>query len=196
MKIRVLVASLLICLFALSLLGCGGSKSTAPARTEVTAQTGPCPIWYTVRPEDPNFEFGAATETSKDLQMAVDKAKLSARAELAEAMNTLIQRLATDFREEIGLAEESEVLRKFTQATKGVVDQTITGSRVRETSQVKEGTVWRACVLMELPQEIQGGAILNTISKDEEMYTRFRESETFKALDAAVKDKRAYESSR
>ncbi len=187
---RKLLGALVLAGFVgIMLQGCGGS---AP-EPEPMADTGPCPSWFSMPPEDPDFLYAPATATSRDLQTAMDKAKLSGRAQLAAQVETHIEGLQTRFNEEIGLAEESKILDKFSQAMRGVIDQTLRGSRAKESSSKKEGSVWRACVLMEVPVATADGNVVDAISKDEEMYTRFRESQMFQQLEYQLQQKRERE---
>ena len=75
---RLLVTTLVIVLL---LAGCGPKY-----KSDISA-----PDWYLSPPEDPNFLFGAASATSVDFQIALDKAK-------------------QDFDKEMELVEKSEML--------------------------------------------------------------------------------------
>ncbi len=192
MSRKMIVLVSLICMAGFSTMGCGGSAPPAPT----ASPDSPCPAWFSSPPEDPNFFYAASTATSRDLQMAMDKARLAGRGQLSAQLSTHIQGLTTNFNEEIGLAEEAHILAKYTSATKQVIDQTLRGSKAKETSQRKEGNVWRACVLMEVPVGSAESDLVAQISKDEEMYTRFRESQTFKQLEYEIDKKREYDASK
>lgn len=137
-------------------------------------------------PEDPNYLFAAATATSRDLQLAVNKAKTEARRDVASQMEVRIQGLTKKFDEEVGLGEDAELLASYKQATKEVISQTLNGARAREQSTSKEGTVWRACVLMELPIGAANAALASKIKANKAMYTRFRASQAFEELEEEV----------
>jgi hypothetical protein len=194
MKRWTIVTTFLLGLVVLANLGCGGSPSVEPE--EEFTNEGPCPSWYVNPPTDENFLYAASTATSQDLQMAVDKARTSGRLLLASQIETHIQGLTAQFSEEVGLAEESKLLAKTSVAVKAVVDHTLRGSRAAKTSQMKEGNVWRACVLMETPVADAESNLMRTISKDEEMYTRFRESQTFQMMEHEIDKQREYEAGR
>ena len=51
----------------------------------------------------------------------------------------------------------------------------------------KDGEIWRAYVLVEYPIGAANNAFVQQIKKQEELYTRFRSSETFKELEDEVK---------
>lgn len=175
-------------LFALLLafvwIGCGGgNKTNLPATEE-----GEIPEWFLNVPSDPNFEvlYAARTSTSRDLQTAMDKATTDARAEIARQVELQVQGLQKNFIEETGLSDDSELLSQFTQATKTVVNQSISGSRVTKSKPLKDGNTWRAYVLVEYPLSAARKLLANQIKANEQLYTRFRSSETFKELEKEI----------
>ena len=92
---RIFISFLLVTL-SLMLTGCGGSKSL-----EAT-DTGDIPDWFTNVPKDPNFLYGAKTATSRDLQLAFDKAATDARAEIGRQVEIKVEGLQKRFQEETG----------------------------------------------------------------------------------------------
>ena len=173
-----------LALLALYMLnGCAGTKGGSDS---------PCPEWFTMLPEDPNYLFSAATATSRDLQLAVNKAKTEARRDLASQMELRIQGMTKKFDEEVGLAEDAELLASFTQVTKEIISQTLNGTRAREQDTQKEGTGWRACVLMELPIGTANAALVDKIKANKAMYTRFRASQAFDELENEVEKYEEY----
>ncbi|RMD93811.1 MAG: hypothetical protein D6813_03390 [Calditrichaeota bacterium] len=178
-------SKILFCLFSLPLifiLACGGSQTL-----KTTAEDNCIPAWYTTIPQDPNYLFAVSTANSRDLGLATDKAVTSARAEIGRQMEVRIQSLQKRFDEEVGLAEDSELRQMFTQATKTVVSATLSGSRVREQKHCRQGQTWQAFVLVEYPIGAANQALLEQIKQNQNMYTRFRASETFKELEDEVK---------
>ena len=159
---------------------------------EEPSTDSPCPEWYNTIPQEPEFIFAAATAVSRDLQTAVDKAKIDARAEIAREMQVHMKGLADKFVEEVGLAPESNMYSKFTNVSKSVIDQTLVGSKVRHQSTNREGEGWRACVLMECSQAEAEGSLVDKISRDQEMYTRFRASQAFQEMENQIKELREY----
>ena len=160
------------------LIGCGGSKEVA--------QTSDVPDWFTTVPQDPNYLFAAQTAVSQDLQLSIDKAATGARTEIGRQMEIKINGLQKKFEEEVGTGDNAQILSQFTQASKTVVSTTLTGSRVKYQKQVKEGNNWRTYILMEYPIGAANQALMESIKKNTEMYTRFRSTEAFKELDSEV----------
>ena len=179
--------TILLVIFAIGLLmatGCGGGAKapvTDPADTSAS-----WPIWVKNPPNEPDFNIASATATSRDLQMAIDKAELEAQGKLATQVSTQIQALMTRFLDEVGSGSDAQLLDKATRATKRTTDETLVGVRIREQETIREGDIWRAFVLAEVPVATAQKALLGGITKDEEMYTRFRESQAFQALEKSV----------
>ncbi|HNR68994.1 MAG TPA: hypothetical protein PKN04_07310 [bacterium] len=171
--------SLMVVLTAVLLLaGCGGGSKELSA-----VNTGEVPDWFVNVPQDPNYLFAVQTATSQDLQLAIDKAITGARAEIGRQVDTKIKALQKSFQEEVGMGEDAQLLSQFTSATKTVVSTSLSGSRVRQQKQVRDGNMWRSYVMVEYPIGAANQALVNQLKANQQMYTRFRASETFKELE-------------
>ena len=169
-------------LLSLALLsGCSGGPETMQKTS-----TGDIPDWYPNAPQDPLFARAANTAVSQDLQIAVDKASTGARAELGRVLETKVNTMQKRFEEETGTAAEAQLIQQFTQATKLVVSTTMNGSRMKDQKTVKDGNMWRAYVMMELPLGAANAALLDEIKKNKDLYTRYRASEAYRDLDSEV----------
>ncbi len=162
------------------IVGCGGSKSMQ------SANTGDIPDWFSNIPQDPNFLYSANTQVSQDLQLAIDKAVTGARSEIGRQLEVKLEGLQKKFAEETGTGNDAQLLQMFTQAEKTVVSTTLNGSRVKHQQQAKDGELWRAYVLVEYPIGAANSALMQQIKNNEQMYTRFRASESFKELQNEV----------
>ena len=135
---------LILVIFATFLIACGGKTNLDNPLS--------LPAWFQNPPEDPNYMFSTATMTSKDLQLALNKAKQQARVDLAQQMETKIKSMTKQFTEEVGLGEDAEFLSQTSVVSKSVTSKVLNGSRARQVETIKEdGVIYRAYVLMELP---------------------------------------------
>lgn len=171
---------LLVPMMAAAIIGCSGSESMQ------SAATGDIPDWYTNVPQDPNYLFAANTQSSQDMQLAIDKATEAARADIGRQMQVKIEGLQKRFSEETGTGNDAQLLQMFTQAEKTVVSTTLQGSRVKQQKIVRDGNLWRAYVLVEYPIGAANEALMQQIKNNDQMYTRFRASQTFKELQDEV----------
>ena len=176
-----LIISFLFVVLSIMLIGCGGTKSLQ------ATDTGDIPDWFTNVPKDPNFLYAAKTATSQDLQLALDKAATDARAEIARQVEIKVEGLQKRFQEETGTSTDAQLLEQFTQANKTVVSTSLSGTQVTKQKQVKDGSLWRAYVLVEYPVGAANQALLQQIKNNEQLYTRYRATQTFKELDDEVK---------
>lgn len=170
---------------ALALAGLGGcGAQTTNLTPEANKKTiSNLPEWFVNTPDDPNYIFATATMTSKDLQMAVDKASTAARTELARQMETKYANLTKQFQEEVGAGENSELLQQFTSATKAVTQQTLNGSKIDKKDVQTESGIYRAYVLMSLPIGTANQMLMEKIKANQNLYTRFRSTKAFEELD-------------
>lgn len=168
-------------LFVLFLSGCGSTSSTNIVDV---------PDWYTNPPSDPNYLFAPATATSKDMQLAVDKAVTDGRAEIARQTEVKLKGLQKKFAEEVGVGDNATILEQMTEATKTVVSTVLSGSKSEKQQIFENGGIYRAYVLVQYPVGAANEAFLNQVKKKEELYTRFRSSQAYKELDKEVE---AYE---
>ena len=177
---RYLSVVLLLAGVSIALVGCGGAKSLQ------SASECDVPEWYTNIPQDPNYLFSSKSATSQDMQVALEKATTDGRAEIGRQTEVRVQGLQKKFDEEVGVGNDAQLLQQFTQANKTVVSTSLSGTRVRSQKMCKDGNIWRSYVLVEYPIGAANQALMDQLKKNEQLYTRFRASQTFKELDDEV----------
>lgn len=124
-------------------------------------------------------------------QLAITRAKVEARKNLAQLVQVKIENLEKAFIEEIGEASSSEVNQLFSSATKQITSQTIQGSvPVMQKYETNNG-VTTAYVLMVLNPSIVDESLKNNSAKH--LYERFRASKAFEELDKEIKEFEASE---
>lgn len=179
----------LVLLALAGMVGIGGCGSSGKIRD--VEDPHPCmPGWYNDLPEDDDYILTSSSATSRDLQMSVDKAKQSGRAEIGSMFESRIKRLFKEFRNETGRAEDSDFLEMGSDVSKSVVSNVLNGSRVREQKICLEGAVYRAYVMVEMPIGPANEALMSQIRARENYYTEFKASQAFQELEEEV---RAYE---
>lgn len=175
----------LLVVLTLLVVGCGGSTKLS------STNTGDVPAWYLNNPQEDDFLFAAATATSKDMQLAIDKATTDARAEIGRQVDVSLAGLQKSFTEEIGVGENSKLLEQFTQASKNVVSVNLAGSTPLKKKVNKDGENWRAYVLVKYPTLAAKESLLAQIKKDENTLTRLRSTKIFKELEMEVQNKQS-----
>ena len=184
-KSKVLAKSLPFFMILITLVGCGG-KAVAPEPTNPNPLN--LPEWFMNPPTEPGFLFSTAEATSRSLQMSVNKAKQTARADLAQQIEAKVKSMVKQFTEEVGLGEDSEFLTQTTDVSKSIASTTLRGTKVRkvDTRPRSGGTQFQTYLLMELNLETTNSGILDGIKKEQNLYTRFRASQGFAELEEEV----------
>jgi hypothetical protein len=201
---RYITTSLMLVLLGSAILwaGCGGpsteatrvaqaqptGEAAAPAGERVVGQITDIkvPDWFVNIPEDPNYMYAVATHASKDLQQALDDAKISGRADIASQLEVKVTGLFKRFREEVGLGEDAELLGMTTTVTKDVVSEVLRLAKVAKQEVTKEGNLYKVYILMESSTGDMNAAVVDKVKAQKDMYTRFRASQGFKELEEEV----------
>jgi hypothetical protein len=144
------------------------------------------PGWYSRPPVENDVLFGPATAVSGDLQIAINKAQTEGRNLISQQLEVKYSGMNKRFAEEVGRSNDAQLLDQYTQVYKAVVSQVMYGSRSRQQVLRTEGEVYRAFVLMELPLGEMSKRLMEQIRAQEQLYTRFRATESFKELDAEI----------
>ncbi len=124
---------------------------------------------------------------SRNTQLAITKAKVEARKNLAQAVQVKIKNLEKAFIEEVGEAKGSELNELFSSATKQITSQTLQGTvPIEQKYETDDDGVTTAYILMVLNPDIVDASLKNNNAKH--LYERFRASKAFEELDKEVKE--------
>ena len=169
------------------LVGCASNeppKKITPVASDKMIKEAP--KWFLSPPTKKGFLFAPGTATSRDMQMAKDKAAHVARLDLARGLETHMTGLTKRFTEEVGTDTEAQYLEQFTQATKEVVDVTLSGVSQEDLEMVNEGGVFRCYVLLKLDLDSANQQLIDKIKQQEALYTRMRSTQVFQELENSV----------
>ncbi len=184
-------ALILVSLFAFVLLlavGCGSNKPATTTGPATDSRVENVPDWYMNKHEDPNYHFGTGTGTSRDMQVARDKAMQNALQQISSEIEQKFEGLRKMFQEEVGTADESHYLEQFTQTSQSVASQVLRNAKMEDSEFQNEDGVYRAYVLYSLPVGATLEDLNNRLSQEEEMYTRFRSSQAFDEMDKQIQE--------
>ncbi|MBX9929800.1 MAG: LPP20 family lipoprotein, partial [Gemmatimonadaceae bacterium] len=152
-------------------VACGGKRvDTGPAASK--AVLNDMPGWYKKPPRSDDYAYGAATATSRDVQVALNKATAEGRNAIAQQLEVKYAALSKRFVEETGQGRDAQLLDEYQNTYKGVVSQALYGSRAKEQTFKVDDGVYRAYVLMELPLGEAAKKLLAQIKAQEQLYTR------------------------
>jgi hypothetical protein len=123
---------------------------------------------------------------SRTTQLAVTRAKVEARKNLAQLVQVKIENLEKAFVEEIGEVSGSEINQLFSSATKQITSQTLQGTVPMLQKYETDDGVTTAYILMVLNPDIIHETLRNNSAKH--LYERFRASKAFEELDKEIKE--------
>lgn len=123
---------------------------------------------------------------SRNTQIAITKAKVEARKNLAQLVQVKIENLEKAFVEEIGEASGSEINELFSSATKQITSQTLQGTMPMMQKYETDDGITTAYILMVLNPDVIHESLKNNNAKH--LYERFRASKAFEELDKEIKE--------
>jgi hypothetical protein len=164
--------SLLACLSLAVAIGPGALAQDKPPAP---------PSWYSKPKMDPQYLIARASATSKEKQLAIDKALHDARVDLGKIVQTRLDSVRRASDREISLdLEGTERYQKLGE--KIAVD--LKGSRVRNQKASKKGKTWTAFVVMEIPVGATSDALVREVKDDATLLPTLGPSQAFRALEA------------
>ena len=178
----------LIAVAVLSLTACSSVKYNqaveyqAPKFGETKAGV---PDWYYTNEKDGAL-YGSASEYSKDMQFAVDKAMMSAKRELAGNFSSHTSSMMKDYASEVGELN-NDVLREINRTTKVVVSEVNLIGVHRTNFQIdREGTGFRAWVKVRYAMDDTNKLLLEEIRRNRALSLKLESSKSFKELENNV----------
>ena len=147
---------IMICTVAsvIALSGCSTFKADPNKTVEIPAnKLDNIPQWYLTKdPDDTKFIVVTATDVSKDMQFAIDKATLNAKIQLAARLKTDVDSVTRESTLETA-GSGSAVEREIDRVSKVRVKQAIGMFKRENIAVFKEGDVYRAYVQFKIATE-------------------------------------------
>lgn len=191
MKLRILLALILGGLF---FVGCSSSQQTAQQDEPTEVEEG-LPDWY-LNPPSTNNEYmyavGEATSTRR--RLARTNAKSNGNAAIAQKIQAEVSAMQKNFAEETTSGQQSNYRQVFTDVSKTVAQQTLRGVEIDKShfGRTQNGTQYEVLLLVRMPvgeaANALDQALQNTMSRDEELYTKFKASKAFKDMKKSIED--------
>lgn len=108
------------------------------------------PAWFIAKEEtDANTITVTATDISKDMQFAIDKATLSATVQLAQKLKLNVSSLVRESTLETGYGTK-DVEKEMDRVSKSTTNQTVAYYRRENMKIVRDGDYYRAYVMLKL----------------------------------------------
>lgn len=157
-KPRFVLTWMAACSLGFVTVGCSTVKNLGVAEDDRTVEiksvkADEIPAWFLEKEADnARVLTVTATDISKDMQFAIDKATLNAKVQLAQKIGTTVKALVRETATEAGYGEK-EVDREIDRASKSVTNQKIGFYRRENLKVVREGSNYRAYVMLRLSLE-------------------------------------------
>ncbi len=146
------------------------------------------PSWFANPPSDENHIYGIGMGKSKNMQIAINKAKQEATVDIAKKLEQKVMAMTKKFAQEVGDAEDPQLYQMFEEVSKSVVSQTLNGVQVKEQKimQNKKTGTFVVYMLMEMPLGKLNKALYYKIQQMEALKTKLEASKSFKELEQEV----------
>ncbi|TAN61675.1 MAG: hypothetical protein EPN20_12090 [Magnetospirillum sp.] len=159
--------------------------------SEVKASVEEAPSWFINPPKDDLSIYAPATATSGDMQLALDKATLSAKRSLADNLTGLLSSKMKEFISESGSAEDATVTRESERVTSNLITETnLAGYQRTQSKVVPQGTQYRAYVLLQYPMGSANRVLVDRVKENRALEGKLRASKAFQDLEKEIQDAR------
>lgn len=178
----------LLILGVLTLTSCGGAPSAQEIYEEGKSVVKVYqPDWYDVQDDEESLYFFGEAE-KKNQNMSKEAALANARTRSAEYVEVYVQNLTKNYMEEVGV-EDPTTTALVSSVTKTVAKAKFSGTNIsdRETIILENGN-FKSFVRLSVPKEIVNKQMVNEIKKEEELYNRFKASQSFDELEKEVEN--------
>ena len=200
-KQKVSLLMMLIIASAMTLLllaGCSSPKPGSPQALAVEKEATEkkidknlkvMPEWYAKTPLDNNILFASATETSRNMQMSMEKASIKARAELALTVGGRVSTMMKAYAEEAGVSNDPDVNQIVSTVTsQEAINVNLSGVQRADAQINREGDSYRAYVLIRYPLGELNKIAVEQVRQSTVLNAKFRASKAFEDLERKVEE--------
>jgi len=149
------------------------------------------PEWMLILPESDKAFYSAGTAVSRDMQLAIDKANLAAKRNLADRIGGELSSQIKEFVIEGGDMYSTDLITvDIERVTKNVMARINVAGYVPSKMEVYPlGTMYRVYSLIEYPIGARNDILIEQIRRNRALYAHVRSSVAFKELEAETNDK-------
>jgi len=190
----VIASAMMLLLFA----GCSSPKPGSPQALAVEKEATEkkidknlkaMPEWYAKTPLDNNILFASATETSRNMQMSMEKASIKARAELALTVGGRVSTMMKAYAEEAGVSNDPDVNQIVSTVTsQEAINVNLSGVQRADAQINREGDSYRAYVLIRYPLGELNKIAVEQVRQSTVLNAKFRASKAFEDLERKVEE--------
>jgi hypothetical protein len=179
----------------LALTACGSLKYGVELESKSPFTSSPktgdevkYPSWYTEKYKDGAL-YAVASEYSKDMQFAVDKATLSAKRNLASNFSSHVSAMMKDYATEVG--DDSSVMREIDRTTKLMVNKVnLIGIQKTNFKIQHEKEGYRAWIQLRYSVDDTNKLLMAEIKRNRQLETKLSASKSFRELERETNPER------
>ena len=181
------VLILVVAIAALAAMGCGGSKTDAPASPISQCLNG-APDWVIAGGAEGGFtSIGAAQISKAGMQFARTAAMASARDEMARSISIKVNNMLKDFTQSTGIGDDEVVDKVTANVSKQVASQTLNGTVQRSIWQSPCNELY---VLIASDPAVVQAAVKQSVNSsyrnENALWQQFQAQKAQDELDAAI----------
>ena len=183
-----------ICL--ITLVGCSVFKTETQSakediKKEVARQIDQIPDWYLKPPKDADALYEKAAAKSRDLQMAVSKATMLAKAQLAATIQGEVNSIMKLYMEENGPSNGAQVSNNVSIATvQEALKMKLSGVQEDKTQVYQDGDKYVAYVLLKYPLGDMNKLVVDQIRQDDAANSRARSDDAYDEIERKIQERR------
>lgn len=145
------------------------------------------PSWFLNPPREDLAIYAPGTATSSDMQLAMDKAVLSAKRTLADTLNSLLSSKMKQFVSESGGGEDTVLLSETERVTTNLITETtLAGYQRTQAKVVPQGSQYRAFVLLQYPTGSANKVLMDRVKQERGLESKLRSSKAFQELEQEI----------
>ena len=150
------------------------------------------PEWMLILPDDDKAFYSAGTAVSRDMQLAIDKANLAAKRNLADRIGGELSSQIKEFVIESGDVYSSDLVTvDVERVTKNIMARINVAGYVPAKMEVYPlGTMYRVYTLIAYPIGAHNDILIEQIRRNRALYAHVRSSVAFKELEVESNEKR------
>lgn len=156
------------------------------ARVKSTIDT--IPDWFTEMPKEDKTVFARGTGLMPGLQASIDLARMNAKEQLADRVYSKLRSQTKTYMAKVGSDDfDVSMLHEVEKAAKNIVpDAEVNGYEERELDIVKEGTQYRAYMLLAYNSEEAQKVIRNRLLTQRSKVSKLKSRDAWRELDQTV----------
>lgn len=144
MNLRLITRIVVVLVIGIFVVGCASQPAPQPApqpEEEQGAQID-APDWFLNPPQADDAIYGIGTAKMSDLSRSRNVAISRARNDIAFQMNAQIEAAITDYAQEAGVDDNTQVVNFVETISRQTTETTLTGTRTENVYPAKDGTVY------------------------------------------------------